>query len=99
MISLSETEFFLEDRPTSIALAVVKWIKHLPPKKLKDWEPRSASHFSGRWKLGVARLVTKPDLRRPYAAIFRCKFQGHDSQFLYSSCVEAVVDATMSFPL
>lgn len=67
----------------------VNWIKRPPPNST-GWNPRSASHLSGRRLLAVARLVITPDLVRPCVIPCHSKVQGCGRRSCLLNCIHAL---------
>lgn len=59
---------------------MVRWIKRLPPKRTGS-NLRSVVHLGDRWQLAAARLLTAPDLRRPYLVLLHFKFKSQSYRF------------------
>lgn len=65
-----------------------RWCRVVSPcvtRKARSPNPISAGHFGGRWLHTMTRLVTEPDLTRPYVVQCHLKSQNHCCLFLLSS--------------
>lgn len=58
-----------------MGLAMLKRLRHLPPKLVRVSNPRSPGLFGSGWRVAVAVLVTTPDLARPCWVLYHSKSQ------------------------